>query len=198
MHLDQLIEFVEQYGYIAIFFSLWLGIIGVPIPDEVIVMTGGFVSSLHVLETVPAFIVTYFGVISGLSIGYVLGRTIGAPVIKWLERKKKMAHYVEKSKFLLQKYGSVAISLSYFLPFIRHLVPYLVGMNRMSFGRYALYSFSVGLVWTLLFFTVGRLFGTHIDLIGMMLYRYGWLLIVLVLLGLGIWTLINLKRRALR
>ena len=42
--------YIEQYGYWALFFCLWLGIIGMPIPDEMIVMSGGFVSSLGILS----------------------------------------------------------------------------------------------------------------------------------------------------
>lgn len=198
MHLDQLVHFIEQYGYFALFFSLWLGIIGAPIPDEVIVMTGGLVSSFHVLRTVPAFIVTYLGVISGLSLGYLLGRLIGAPVLHWLERKKKMAAYIEKSKILIQKYGSFALIIGYFFPFVRHLVPYLVGINKMSFIRYASFSFATGFVWTMLYFTLGRLFGNHIEQIGYTLYRYGWIMIAVFIVILGLWISITYHKKAIR
>lgn len=74
------------------FFSLWLGIVGMPIPDEVIVMTGEAVSKAGILLTFPALIVTYLGVISGLSLGYVLGRFLGSLVLDKLRRKK----YIDK------------------------------------------------------------------------------------------------------
>lgn len=69
MHYDVLLNLVQQYGYFALFFTLWLGIVGMPIPDEVIVMTGGLVTALGILNPLPAFILTYLGVISGLSLG---------------------------------------------------------------------------------------------------------------------------------
>ena len=78
MQLEFLLNLITQYGYPAMFFALCLGIVGMPIPDEVIVMTGGMVASFHLLEPIPAFIMTYLGVVSGLSIGYVLGRNNGA------------------------------------------------------------------------------------------------------------------------
>ena len=55
MELHELLSYIEQYGYWALFFCLWLGIIGMPIPDEMIVMSGGFVSSLGILSIIPAF-----------------------------------------------------------------------------------------------------------------------------------------------
>lgn len=47
MGLQDLLSYIEQYGYFALFFSLWLGIVGIPLPDEMIVMSGGFMSSLE-------------------------------------------------------------------------------------------------------------------------------------------------------
>lgn len=198
MHLDQFIGFIEQYGYFALFFSLWLGIIGAPIPDELIVMTGGLVSSFRILQAIPAFLVIYLGVISGLSIGYVLGRLIGAPILLWLQRKKKISIYIEKSKKLLSTYGSFALIISYALPFVRHLVPYLVGVNKMPFTRYALCSFSAGLVWTFIYFILGRLFGNHIDEIAALVYRYGWLMIMMLGVVAGIWFIVNYRKKIVR
>jgi membrane-associated protein len=54
--------------------------VGTPNPKEVIVMTGGTVSKTSILHPIPAFSVTYLGVISGLSLGYVLGSFLGSPV----------------------------------------------------------------------------------------------------------------------
>lgn len=42
MEINLLMSIIEQYGYIAIFFLLWLGIVGLPIPDELVVATGDF------------------------------------------------------------------------------------------------------------------------------------------------------------
>ena len=69
-----------------------------PIPDEVIVMTGGLVTALGILNPLPAFILTYLGVISGLSLGHILGHRLGAPVIDRLVQKKKTGTYLRKPK----------------------------------------------------------------------------------------------------
>ncbi len=101
MHYDVLLTLIQQYGYMALFFALWMGIVGMPIPDEVIVMTGGFVTDLGILQPIPAFILTYLGVVSGLSFGYILGHRLGAPVLERLVRKKKAGKYLAKAEQLL-------------------------------------------------------------------------------------------------
>ncbi|MFF2907199.1 DedA family protein [Paenibacillus sp. NPDC057934] len=177
MNYDTLISLIGQFGYAALFLALWFGIIGLPFPDEVIVMTGGSVTSNGVLHMFPAFIVTYLGVISGLSLGYVLGRLLGAPVLDKLRRKRKMDKYLIFSEKLIQKYGSFSLCVGYFFPVIRHILPYLMGLNKMSFRRYALLSYTTGLVWTTIFFILGRSVGSHVEEIGHLVYRDGiWVL----------------------
>ncbi|MGY4794738.1 DedA family protein [Lysinibacillus fusiformis] len=172
MELQDLLLFIEQYGYFALFFSLWLGIIGMPLPDEMIVMSGGFLSSLEKMVVWKSFLLTYLGVVSGLSLGFVLGKLFGHRVLDKLVKKKK-AKYLLKSKELLDQYGRFALVLSYFIPIVRHILPYLVGMNNMSFKTYALFSYTTGFVWTLIYFTLGLLFGSQIEYISVIATKYG-------------------------
>ncbi|KAF6576689.1 DedA family protein [Paenibacillus polymyxa] len=182
MDVEYLISIIEQYGYAALFFSLWLGIVGLPIPDEVIVMTGGAVTGMGILHPLPAFLIVYLGVISGLSLGYVLGRTVGTPILERLRRKKKMDRYITFSEKLIHKYGNFTICISYLLPIVRHIIPYIVGINKMSFKRYALFSYSTGLIWTLIFFLLGRIFGDHVQAVGELIHRYGLQMALLVIM----------------
>lgn len=185
---EVLLMLIQNYGYPALFFALWLGIVGMPIPDEVVVMTGGFVTALGLLTPVPAFILTYLGVVSGLSLGYVLGHRLGAPVIERLVKKKKAGKYLIKAQELLEHFGHYALVLSYFFPVVRHLVPYLVGIGKMPYRKYATYSYSTGFLWTLVYFVIGRLFGNHIERIAEWVTEYGWYgLAILSLTGLVIW-----------
>ncbi|WP_159888141.1 DedA family protein [Paenibacillus puerhi] len=174
MSIDSILDAIHQFGYFALFFSLWLGIVGMPIPDEVVVMTGGMVGSLHLLQTVPAYVMTYLGVVSGLSLGYILGRVMGPLVVDRLREKKKIEPYIQKSDRLLEKYGSCALVISYFLPVVRHVLPYLVGVNKMPFHKYAMISYSTGLMWTTIYFIIGYFLGGNIERIGNNVYKYGY------------------------
>jgi membrane-associated protein len=187
MSVDLLLVWIEQYGYFALFFALWLGIVGLPIPDEGVVMTGGFVASAGLLHIVPAFLITYLGVVSGLSLGYVIGHRAGAPILDKLASKPKWAPYVIKSQRLLQRFGPSALCISYLFPVVRHIVPYLVGAGRMTFPRYALYSYTSGLLWTVLYFAIGCVFGEYAEEIAAVMNTYGLysLCMMVVLTGAG-------------
>ncbi|MCL1696647.1 DedA family protein [Lysinibacillus sp. BPa_S21] len=172
MGLQDLVSYIEQYGYFALFFSLWLGIVGMPLPDEMIVMSGGFMSSLDKMSVLKAFVITYLGAVSGLSLGFILGKVFGYKILDKLVKKNK-AKYLLKSKELIDRYGHFALVISYFIPVVRHILPYLVGMNNMSFKKYALYYYSAGFVWTSIYFTLGLYFGKYIESISMLATKYG-------------------------
>ncbi|ACJ81501.1 DedA family protein [Bacillus paranthracis] len=193
MELHELLSYIEQYGYTALFFCLWLGIVGMPIPDEMIVMSGGFVSSVGILSVIPAFLLTYLGVVSGLSLGYLLGKVFGTKVLDKLMKKKK-AKYLLQSQKMIDKYGHYALVTSYFIPVVRHIIPYLVGMNNMSYRKYALYSYTTGFVWTLVYFLLGSLFGNHIETIVEITTEYGIYFGGIVLIVACIWYVYIQKR----
>ncbi|MEK8131863.1 DedA family protein [Paenibacillus filicis] len=194
MNYSALNDWIQHLGYAALFFALWLGIVGMPIPDEVIVMTGGAVTATGMLQTLPAFLLTYLGVVTGLSIGYVLGTWVGAPILQKLQRKKNMGKYLEASQNLIRKYGSAALCFSYFLPVIRHVVPYLVGINKMNFWRYAAYSYTTGFVWTLVFFMLGRFVGKDVPRIGTLIYQYGFYVMLALVAAAACYVIIRLAR----
>lgn len=196
MGFNDLIPYIENYGYIALFFCLWLGIIGAPIPDEVVAMGGGFVSSLDVLQPIPAFIATYLGVVSGLSLGYILGKLFGSKILDRLMTRKKSKHIVTAQN-IISKFGNYALVISYFFPVVRHVVPYIVGINGMPFKTYALYSYTTGFIWTLFYFILGLFFGQHIETIAGMTTKYGIIaaiLIVVVLIAFYFYKRWKVKR----
>ncbi len=191
INLDLLVSLIEHYGYAALFFLLWLGIVGLPIPDELVVASGGFVASLGYLDPVYAFLFDYLGVVSGLSIGYFLGRGFGKPILNWLKKKKNMDRYISRSTALIQKYGAFSLCISYLLPVIRHVVPYIVAIGGMKYRRYALFSYTTGLVWTLAFYMVGFLFGKNMELVVAMSRTYGFYLLGLMAAGIGVALLVR-------
>jgi membrane-associated protein len=201
LETSELLDWISQYGYFALFFFLWLGIVGMPIPDEVVVMTGGMVSSLQILQTVPSFLLTYLGVISGLSIGYGIGRIWGANVYNKLGKKNKYQKYLNRSEQLLTKYGSFALCISYFLPIVRHVLPYLAGSYQMPFIKYSLFSYTTGLVWTAIYFYIGYQFGDSIDFIAKFSRDGGYILlltIIVILFAFQIFRALSRRRKSNR
>ena len=154
---------LNEYGYAALFFAFCLGIVGLPIPNEVVVMTGGAASSEGMLLPVPAFLMTYGGICCGLTVGFVVGRFVGVPILERLGRRPKFDAYVARSQRLVEKYGGTALLFTYFIPVVRNVIPYVIGAGGVRFPMFALFAYSGAFVWTAIFFIVGYLTGNEIN-----------------------------------
>ncbi len=83
--MENLQEFVTQYGYIAIFLLLSLGIIGLPIPDEVLMTFVGYLCSQGVLTYIFAVAVAFSGAMFGMLFSYFIGKKVASPCCGGME-----------------------------------------------------------------------------------------------------------------
>ncbi|WP_139998623.1 DedA family protein [Paenibacillus paridis] len=177
---DLLLSIIEEIGYFALFLVLCLGLIGLPIPNEAVVMTGGALAESGVLSPIPAFMMTFLGICSAMTFGYSIGRFAGSKLTVWFSSKKNISKFVEKSEQLSERYGGYAISLSLCLPFLRHVTPYVMGMNRMAYKRFAIFAYPSALIWTLIYFFIGSVVGDQVQDLSNHIYQYGtWIIYVL-------------------
>lgn len=183
---DLLLTIIEEIGYFALFLVLCFGLIGLPIPNEAVVMTGGALAESGVLLPVPAFIMICLGICSAMTFGYSIGRFAGSKLSNWFSSKKNISKFVAKSEQLSERYGGYALSISLFLPFLRHVTPYVMGMNRMPYKRFVLFAYPSAFVWTLIYFIIGSFVGDQVQDLSAQIYKYGmWILYALVAAVLG-------------
>ncbi|WP_245534008.1 DedA family protein [Effusibacillus pohliae] len=172
------LDLISVYGYIALFLSLVFGIVGLPIPDEVIMTYVGFLVSQGTMRFSFALSVAFLGSAVGMTISYLLGRGFGFPLIRKYGHRVgiKQSHW-ERVQVWYQKFGPFVLMIGYFLPGIRHVTAFSAGASRMRFWRFALYAYSGGFIWASTFISLGRLLGEHWNLLFVFLHRYGiWVL----------------------
>lgn len=84
---------IINYGYFALYGILALGIIGLPVPDEVLMTFVGYLTSTHVMNYPLALIVSICGSVTGMFVSYTIGSKIGQPFLlkygKWLKLTPK-------------------------------------------------------------------------------------------------------------
>jgi len=174
--------FVIYYGYLAIFVLLMLGIVGLPIPDELLMMyVGSLVSSGHLGYTATVTI-SLLGSLSGMFFSFYIGKRFG---LSFLERfgsyVRLTPQKIEKANSWFCRYGRWAIMLGYFIPGVRNLTAYLAGINSWRFGTFALYALPGAVVWVMLFVTLGYTLGNSWELVYEGIREYLLLILALVL-----------------
>ena len=73
--------YIAAYGYIAIFVFLFFGIVGIPAPEESLIIFVGIAISQGTLNFYSALIVAFLGVIVGMFTAYTVGYIIGKPIL---------------------------------------------------------------------------------------------------------------------
>ena len=186
--MTEIMVYLTQYGYIALFVLLALGILGIPVPDETLIATfGGMIAQGH-FHFAGALTVTFLGSMTGMMISYTLGRKLGKPLLdrygKWIRMTPTR---LQSTEAWFKRYGSWSIVLGYFVPGLRHLSSYMAGITKVPFGRYLLYAASGALLFCTTFLLIGHAVGYHWNEIAVMMerstLRIGIFIIALIVLA---------------
>jgi membrane protein DedA with SNARE-associated domain len=151
---------IKSYGYLGVFASLVLGIFGLPVPDETILAFVGYLIFKGYFQPLPTILAAFLGSISGITLSYAVGRTLGLPL---LERYGKYLHVtperLAQAHQWFEKFGKWSLFGGYFLPGVRHLTAFSAGVSGLEYRPFAMFAYSGCLLWVGFFLTLGYLLG---------------------------------------
>jgi len=169
--------YLQNFGYIGIFFFLMLGIVGVPLPDEIMMSFLGYLTSIKRLNFFLTYLSALTGSIFGITLSYYIGKKLGLPFLykhgsKIFITEKRL----RKSQDLFRKYGSILLFAAYFIPGVRHITAYLAGISALPFKQFGLYAYAGAVVWCATFIGFGHFLGKKWRLIVDFFQEYGFIL----------------------
>jgi membrane protein DedA with SNARE-associated domain len=154
--LNGVLDWVSQYGYAALFGLLILGIVGLPVPDETLLMFSGYLISRGRLHPVLTFFAGFLGSVCGISISYAIGRTVGhTAVLRYGRRFGLTARRLERTHIWFQRAGEWLLAFGYFIPGVRHFTALVAGTSELEFFRFARMAWFGAAVWVAFFLFVG-------------------------------------------
>jgi len=186
---SQIIAWITQYGYLAIFVLLIFGIVGLPVPDETLLTFTGYLIYRRELSMPLAFAAAVAGSASGMTISYALGRSFGLAL---LHRFGKHVHLtperLARAHAWFERIGHWALTVGYFIPGVRHLTAYAAGMTEVAPHQFALFAYSGTVLWVTAFLSLGYFLGERWKVVELHVERYlvGLSIALAVLLG-GYW-----------
>src|SRR5437899_12163653 len=124
------VRWVTDYGYLGIFFLLIFGIIGLPVPDEWLLVISGYLAFKNVLGFFPTVAVAAIGSAGGLTVSYVLGRTCSGLVRRygsWLSIDDEK-NVREQKRF--HKLGRWGLVVGPFTPGVRNRMGYIAAASE--------------------------------------------------------------------
>ncbi|MEK4851973.1 DedA family protein [Paenibacillus sp. FSL H7-0756] len=153
-----LLELFHQYGYLIFFVAFSLGPFGIPIPNEITIISGAILSSTGAFNSWITYFCILGGLLTAITVAYFAGKLFGPQLRRRFQHHK---HFV-KAEQLLKKYGKYAMCIGLFIPLVRYVLPIVIGLSGIRYRRFVLVSYSSALLWTITYFTAGTYFGAPI------------------------------------
>ena len=196
---QQVLAWITQYGYFAIFFCLVFGIIGLPIPDETLLTFSGYLIYKGHLYLPLAFVSALAGSACGITISYQLGRIFGHRV---LLRYGKYLHLSEerlnRAHAWFARIGHWALTVGYFVPGVRHLTAYAAGISDVAPQQFAVFAYTGAVLWVSTFLSLGYLLGDRWEAVEKNIHYYlVWLAVAFAvgIAGYVVWRRLGREKR---
>lgn len=151
--------------YSTLFVVLILSGLGLPVPEEVTLLLGGYLAYLEFIRFWPALYTLVAGIIAADIFGYFLGRFAGGWLSRTVLRHRLPTKILAKAEVYFFKHGEKMVFFSRPLLGIRVAVPMLAGHFKMSFPKFLLFDILGAIPWTFFLVSVSYYFGAGLDLI---------------------------------
>ena len=194
----EILNWITRCGYIGIFFLLMLGIVGVPVPDEVVLTCSGYLIFKGYLLPELTVGCAFMGSVCGISLSYGLGRFVGMPILfKYGHLAHMTPEKIDRVHSWYERFGKWLLLFGYFIAGVRHLTAFTAGTTRLRLPVFALFAYTGAFLWSVTFISLGYFLGDHWTLVSKHLNVEIWLAVA-VIVGLTILFFVRQRKSAPR
>ena len=164
LHLDvHLGELMTDYGiwvYAILFLIIFCetGLVVTPfLPGDSLLFVAGMLlaTTENDLNIHLLVLLIIAAAVLGDAANYTIGQFFGKKLFANPRSKIFKQRYLEQTHAFYEKYGGKTIILARFVPIVRTFAPFVAGMGKMSYRRFALFNVAGGIAWASLFLYVG-------------------------------------------
>jgi membrane-associated protein len=164
----------------AIIFSETGLLLGFFLPGDSLLFAAGLLASQEVFNVGLLIVLLSLAAIAGDAANYYLGLQMSQRVFeRGYLRFVKHSHLMAAKQFY-ERHGGKAIILARFMPLVRTFTPFVAGVARMSYARFALYNIVGGIGWV----TSMTLCGYFLGQISWIRDHFEMVVIVIILVSL--------------
>ena len=160
--MEWLVQYIEEFSYVAVAFVLFIAGLGAPIPEDIPLIYGGVMAGQGTMNVYIHFAVSIVFIIIGdvclYSIGVKLGKSADTP-----SRLQKVLTPERKAKVeaMFDKYGAWAVFFGRFVAGIRAAVFLTAGVTRFPLAKFILLDLLAALVSVPVWIYIGYLAGAN-------------------------------------
>ncbi|MFD0965789.1 DedA family protein [Seminibacterium arietis] len=163
--MELLIRFFTDFGYFAVLFVLIICGFGVPIPEDITLVSGGVISGLGYTNPHIMLVISMLGVLIGDSTMYWLGRIYGIKILRFRPMRKILTlKRLRMVRTQFDKYGNRVLFTARFLPGLRAPIYMVSGITRrVSFIRFLLIDFFAAIISVPIWIYLGYFGASNLD-----------------------------------
>jgi membrane protein DedA with SNARE-associated domain len=155
---------MNEYGYIGIFLLIALENLFPPIPSEIILTFGGFMTTTSELTILGVAVASTIGSIVGAIVLYGVGRYLDVERLEYIIGRygrflRLSSEDIKKTYQWFQKYEAWAVFVCRFIPLIRSLISIPAGSVRMGLTPFVLLTTIGSLIWNVTLIYIGAAVG---------------------------------------
>lgn len=189
-----LIEHLTRYGPPVLFLAQMFGIFGLPIPDELLMTVAGALVRRGDMGGAATMAAAIAGSSSGITLSYVLGRTVGSTALHRLLHVPDAAF--ARTQRWFARFGHWLLTFGYFIPGVRHVTAVAAGSAPIGFADFARAAYPGAVLWCCVFVGVGYYAGDRWEEVDAVLRGHVRLGVATLALGLAGWLLVRWVRSA--
>jgi membrane protein DedA with SNARE-associated domain len=194
---SELSDWLSTWGYLGVFICVFIGNLGIPVPEETVLLAAGFLAGRGDLSLQPLFLVGIGSAVIGDCCGFLFGRTGGQRLFEGLaQRFTFVRSRYERLQSFFCTHGSKAVFMARFIAGARFMAGPMAGAAGMSFLRFLGWNLSGALVWCSLIITIGYLVGDELEWVAHLVHAASyWVALALFLLSAAMWLRVRERQR---
>lgn len=184
-----IIQMMEEFGYFGVAFLIALENIFPPIPSEIILTFGGFMTTYTSLNVWLVILMATIGSVLGGTVLYGIGRILDAEKLERIlsGRIGKILRLkpqdVQRAQNWFARKGNITVFFCRFIPIVRSLISIPAGMMKMKIGSFLLLTTMGTAIWNTVLVWLGVFAGASWEKIVNYLGVYSEAALIVLIIG---------------
>lgn len=193
-------SFITGYGYLAVFILILSENLFPPIPSEIILTLGGFLTTSLNMNVFIIIGAATLGSVVGAGALYWVGKKVNEDVLRGFLEK----HYsffrvkgkdLDKVFKLMDKYGNAFVFFGRMIPVVRSLISIPAGMVKMNFRKFLVLTTLGTLIWNSVLISLGKMLGENWNDVVIVLDNYSEVVKIIIIMVFVIYAFKYMIRR---
>ncbi len=191
-----ILAMMDKFGYLGVFALIAIENIFPPIPSEVILLFGGFMTTYTSLNIALMVVASTLGSLVGAIVLYYIGKIFNKERLKRIVSSKigKVLRVKEKDIDMADEWfdnkGNITVFFCRFVPIVRSLISIPAGMSEMPMLKFLIYTTIGSAIWNTVLIFLGNRVGENWESILGIFDNYSYIVViilVIIFVGFVLW-----------